>query len=288
MTSDVTSLDPGLTVEEAIERVAEEGHVGLPVADGERLVGFMTPKELLRQRDNPDAPLTEVMAPGTVVAHPDMSLGDAARILFRMGVKELPVVDDEGHMVGIISTTDVIRAQIERMTPSKMEKLRTTLESLYDVDIDVVEKPVEIADLLPTQKRIYGDELDGRRLELIRGLAEPILVIEKDPQPLLVDGHHRVIAARRMSEETLEAYVLQLDRDVELGLERNARSAGLESLDDVEVLEEGQHPLVEVTTRFVDEGWQKRRTASFLTEVVDEDQAPDTLPGIEDDDAASS
>jgi IMP dehydrogenase len=260
MTEHVVSLSPDLTVDEAIERITREGHVGLPVAQGRRLVGFVTPKELLRHLEDRDKPLREVIAQGTVVAHPGMSLDDAARILFRMGVKELPVVDDEGLMVGVISTTDVIRGQIERVTPSKMEKLRTTLENLYSVEIDVVEKPVSITNLLPTQKRIYGDELEGRRLELMRGLAEPILVIDKDPQPILVDGHHRVIAALRMDERNLDAYVLQLDRDIELGLERNARAAGLSSLSDVEILEQGQHPLVEVTTRFLADGRPQTKT----------------------------
>ncbi len=271
MTRDVTALPPDLTVAKAIGRITNEGHVGLPVADGETLIGFLTPKELLRHLDSKETPIREIIAPGTVVAHPDMSLGDAARILFRMGVKELPVVDDEGHMVGVISTTDVIRGHIERVTPTKMKKLRTTLEGLYDVNIEAVQKPIEIADLLPTQKRIYGDELDGRRLELMRGLAEPILVVEKEPQPLLVDGHHRVIAAREMDKETLDAYVLKLDRDIELGLERNARAAGLDTLDDVEIVEESQHPLVEVTTRFITDDWQKRRKSAFLSEIVEEE-----------------
>lgn len=282
MTDEVTSLSPDLTVEEAIERVTNEGHVGLPVAQDRQLVGFLTPKELLRHIDEMDQTIGEIIAPGTVVAHPDMSLDDVARILFRMGVKELPVVDDKGKMVGVVSTTDVIRGHIERVTPSKMKKLQTTLEGLYDVEIDSVQKPVEIEGLLPTQKRIYGDELEGRRLELMRGLAEPILVIEKEPQSILVDGHHRVIAARQMGKSSLDAYVLQLDRDIELGLERNARAAGLEELDDVQILEEGQHPLVEVTTRFITEDWQRRRQAAFLSEVVDKDDAPDALPGLEE------
>jgi len=270
MTSHVVSLSPDLTVDEAIERVTSEGHVGLPVAEGRQLMGFVTPKQLLRHLDDRQRPLSEIIARGTVVAHPDMSLDDAARILFRMGVKELPVVDDEGLMVGVISTTDVIRGHIERVTPSKMEKLRSTLENLYGVDIDVVEKPVSIEGLLPTQKRIYGDELEGRRLELLRGLAEPILVIQKEPKPILVDGHHRVIAAKRMDKHTLDAYVLELGRDVELGLERNARAAGLEDLDDVEVLDEGQHPLVETTTRFMANASPQTREAKLKGEDRDE------------------
>lgn len=251
MTRQVISLHPDLTVREAIDRIVKEGHVGLPVAEGNRLLGFLTPKELLRNIGSLDKRVRQIIAQGTVVAHPDMDIEDAARILFRMGVKELPVVDDEGMMVGIVSTTDIIRSHIERVTPRKMLKLKETLESLYGVEIAIDREFVEIRDLLPTQKRIYADELQGRKKEIQRGLAEPIMVIRKKPQSILVDGHHRVMAARQMGIEKLEAYVLKLDRDIELGLERNARASGLHSLADVDVNDFGQHPLVEVTTRLL-------------------------------------
>src|SRR5919206_419387 len=161
------------------------------------------------RRGPPDTALRTIIAQGTVVAHPEMDIDDAARILFRMGVKELPVVDDAGHMVGIVSTTDIIRSHIERVTPRKMLKLKETLETLYGVDIAIEREFVPIKDLLPTQKRIYADELQGRKRELQRGLAEPIMVIMKRPQPILVDGHHRVMAAQQMGIEKLDAYVLK-------------------------------------------------------------------------------
>jgi IMP dehydrogenase len=251
MTRTVISLHPDLTIKEAIERVVREGHVGLPVAEGTRLLGFLTPKELLRNIDAQHKRVREIIAQGTVVAHPEMDIEDAARILFRMGVKELPVVDDDGNMVGMLSTTDIIRSHIERVTPRKMLKLKETLESLYAVDIEIEREMVAIANLLPTQKRIYADELQGRKRELQRGLAEPIMVIMKKPQPILVDGHHRVLAARQMGIEKLDAYVLKLDKDIELGLERNARASGLNSLGDIEINDFGQHPLVEITSRLL-------------------------------------
>lgn len=253
MTREVVSLHPDLTVREAIDRVIKEGHVGLPVAEGRRLLGFLTPKELLRHMGNLDKKVRHIIAQGTVVAHPEMDIEDAARILFRMGVKELPVVDDEGIMVGIVSTTDIIRSHIERVTPRKMLKLKETLQGLYGVDVAIEREMVPIANLLPTQKRIYADELQGRKREIQRGLAEPIMVIAKKPQPILVDGHHRVMAARQLGIEKLDAYVLKLDRDMELGLERNARASGLRSLSDIEVNDFGQHPLVEITTRLLKE-----------------------------------
>lgn len=251
MTSQVVSLHPDLTVREAIDRVIHEGHVGLPVAEGPRLLGFITPKELLRNVAFPEKKLRQVIAQGTVVAHPDMDIEDAARILFRMGVKELPVVDDHGTMVGIVSTTDIIRSHIERVTPRKMLKLKETLEGLYGLSIAIEREFISIENLLPTQKRIYADELQGRKRELQRGLAEPIMVIQKKPQPILVDGHHRAIAAMQLGIAKLEAYVLKLDKDIELGLERNARASGLNALKDVEINDFGQHPLVEITSRLL-------------------------------------
>lgn len=251
MTAEVVSLHPDLSVKEAVERIVKEGHVGLPVADDKRLLGFLTPKELLRNLNSPEKRIRDIIAQGTVVAHPEMDIEDAARILFRMGVKELPVVDDEGTMVGIVSTTDIIRSHIERVTPRKMLKLKETLETLYDVKIDIEREFIEIDNLLPTQKRIYADELQGRKKEIQRGLAEPIMVIMKKPQAILVDGHHRVMAARQMGMTKLEAYILKLDKDIELGLERNARASGLNTLADVDINDFGQHPLVEVTTRLM-------------------------------------
>ncbi len=261
MTKDVVSLDPNITVRDAITRVVAQGHVGLPVAAGHRLIGFVTPKELLRNLDKLDRLVRDIIAQGTVVAHPEMDIEDAARILFRMGVKELPVVDDDGLMVGIVSTTDIIRSHIERVTPRKMVKLKETLEALYEVRVVIDRAVVPLANLLPTQKRIYADELEGRKREIQRGLAEPIMVIDKKPQPILVDGHHRAVAAIRLGIDRLDAYVLRLDKDIELGLERNARASGLHALSDVEVNDFGQHPLVEITTRLM-KGKEKKDGAA--------------------------
>ncbi|MHB8584243.1 MAG: CBS domain-containing ParB/RepB/Spo0J family partition protein [Thermoplasmatota archaeon] len=264
MTHDVVSIPPNISIREAIKRVVAEGHVGLPVADGRYLMGFITPKELLRNLERQDVQVKDVIAQGTVVAHPEMDIDDAARILFRMGVKELPVVDDEGRMVGIVSTTDVIRSHIERVTPRKMLKLKETLENLYNIEVRIDRGVIPTLDLLPTQKRIYADELEGRKREIQRGLAEPILVIDKKPQPILVDGHHRVLAALQLGIDRLDAFVLKLDKDIELGLERNAHASGLHSLKDIEVNDFGQHPLVEITSRLLKR--EKENAAGDSTE----------------------
>ena len=84
-----------------------------------------------------------------------------------------------------------------------------------------------------------------------RGLAEPLIVVKKRNYFVLVDGHHRVIAARGLGIKEIMAHVLEPDRDVELGMEKSAREAGLLTLDDIKVIDYAQHPLVEITTKLI-------------------------------------
>lgn len=251
MTSDVITLQADVSVAEAIERVTSELHVGLPVVEGTTLVGFVTAKQLLRHVEDQDRELLEVIEEGTPVATPDMDLDDAARVLFRLGIKDLPVVDDGEELVGVISVQDVIRSHIERTDPDKALKLKETLEALYGLEIETGRRQVPIATLAPTQGEIFEDEIEGRMYELRKGLAEPLIVVEKPGKRVLVDGHHRAIAARRLGLSELEAFVLEIDGDVELGLERSAKAQGLEDLDDIEINESAQHPLPEVTSRLL-------------------------------------
>ncbi|MEM4156619.1 MAG: ParB N-terminal domain-containing protein, partial [Archaeoglobaceae archaeon] len=169
--------------------------------------------------------------------------------MFRTGHSKLPVVDDSDRLVGIISNADVIRSQIERADPSKVEKLKTTIEKVHGVKTEVHVGKVEVSKLIPTQSKVYADELKGRIHEIRRGLAEPVIVIKKDSRFFLVDGHHRAIAALRLGIEKLDAYIIEVNGDFELGIEKMAKKKGLNSLKDVEIIEDVPHPLVEITFR---------------------------------------
>lgn len=252
MTEEVVTVSPDDTVGDVIDKMLnDEGHSGFPVVDGTdrgngKIQGFVTARRLLG-RDELEC-IEDVMATNLVVAEPEMKVNDAARVILRSGIQKLPVVDDDGVLVGIISNSDVIRSQIERATPSKVWKLMRTLESIHETELREERREVPIDALVPTQERIYADELDGRSYELKHGLAEPVIVVERGDELVLVDGHHRAIAANRLGIEEMDAYVIVVGDDVdELGLEKTARDAGLETLDDVEVVDYARHPLIEAT-----------------------------------------
>ena len=254
MTHDVTTVSPEDTVTEVAERVVgSEGHNGFPVVDGRRVVGFVSARDLLLADGS--APIFTEMTDDIIVAHPEMAVTDAARVILRSGIQKLPVVDDAGHLVGIISNTDVIRSQIERATPEKVGKLMRTLEEIHDVSVEQERHEVSLSTLVPTQSRVYADELAGRKYELERGLAEPLVVIDNAGTFVLADGHHRVLAADELGVGTMDAYVIVVDAadEVELGMERTARKEGLSGIGDVEVVDYARHPLVETTKRFQDD-----------------------------------
>jgi IMP dehydrogenase len=253
MTRDVATVSPNDTVTEVARRIAEsDEHSGFPVTDGRRCEGFVTARDLLLADD--DDLIFKVMSDDLLVAHPKMSLRDAARVILRSGIQKLPVVDDAGNLVGIISNTDVIRSQIERATPEKVGKLTRTLENIHGVAASERSRTVPLADLTPTQNRVYADELEGRSYELENRLAEPLVVIDNDGALLLADGHHRVKAADMSDVEEMDAYVIELDEPVELGMARTAREEGLGSIADIEVVDYAQHPLVETVNRL--QGYQ--------------------------------
>ncbi|MCI4340133.1 MAG: CBS domain-containing protein [Thermoplasmata archaeon] len=257
MVLEVEHLDRTTTVGEAIEKLSRSRHHGLPVTDGNnKLVGFVSAKELLRNANHRDRPLSEIIRPGTYRATPEMALDDVARIMFRYGLRDLPITDDEDRLCGVVSNLDIVRSHFERASPAKAETLKTLLSERYQLPFSFKRGLVPIATLQPTQWKVFEDELEGRRYELERGFAEPVLVVQKGDLWILVDGHHRALAARDMGLQQLQAFILTCDKPhefaaTETGFERLAREHNLHSLADISVDRAAHHPLIEVTTQLL-------------------------------------
>ncbi len=249
MVRNVHTISPDMTVEQVRQEIINSNFHGFPIVEKGYLLGFVTAKELLRYVDKPDAKIRSVMKRGTLCAIPSMSVDDATRILFRYGLRNLPVVDEDKKLVGIISNIDIVRSQIEKSRPGKVMSVKNFLEQQNGVRMKVVNRDIPVDEIIPTQKEVYMDELIGRQYELKRGLNEPLIVVERRNGYLLVDGHHRIMAAKRLGLKMFKAIVLvPNDLDVKFGLEKTAERWGLRRLDDVSIIEGSKHPFMEVTT----------------------------------------
>lgn len=245
MTHDVISVEVSQNVGDVIRLIKTTNHDGFPVVRDGKVVGYISARDIIGE--HPATRADQRMTRHTITARPNLTITEVARRIFRTGIQKLPVVDEESRLLGIISNMDVIRSQIERVTPEKVFNFMQTLKTLYSVNSTLKREMVPVARVHPTQSSVNQDELDGRTYELQRHLAEPVIVVSSGDRLVLVDGHHRAVAAQRLGLEKLDAYVVYLDKDLELGLEKTARSMHIFTLADVRIDKSPEHSLVAPT-----------------------------------------
>ncbi|HJJ27524.1 MAG TPA: CBS domain-containing protein [Methanocorpusculum sp.] len=243
MTKEVYTIDAAQTVKVVVALIRESHHDGFPVLSRGKVVGMISARDVVGAAAS--ALVAPLMAPVVLKAQTKDAMADVARKMFRFCVDKLPVVDEAGLFVGIVTNADIIRSQIERVTPEKVFQYIATLRKLYGLDPHLSRGEVPVRELIPTQDKVYLDDLDGRTYEINKGLAEPLIVVRRKGKYLVVDGHHRAVAANRLHLASLDAYIIDVDSDEELGIEKTSRSMRLWSLDDVKILNESRHSFIE-------------------------------------------
>ncbi len=251
MTKNVISVAPNTKTDEVIELMKESHHNSYPVVKDNKLVGMVTAFDIVAKKSAET--VDGIMTTKLVVANQNLSINDASRVMFRRGIPRMPVVDEKGVLVGIITNTDMVRSHIERSTPNKVEYFKNTMEQLYGIKTTLKHMKVETKKLRPTQDRVYADELEGRAYELEKGLAEPAIVVKTGDRWILVDGHHRAVASAQKGYKTVEPYVIDLGQDIKLGMEKTADRAGIYTFDDVEIIDDDKHPLIALTESLQDQ-----------------------------------
>lgn len=141
MTGKVVTLTPEMSLADAWERMLKNGLKGLPVIDGKNtVVGFLTDEDLM-ERAKMGARLAmaqrldagvlklelqalaasswrvaDVMSKPPILTHPDESLGIAAARMGKAQIKRLPVVNEEGKLVGVLARLDILRQVADAQT----------------------------------------------------------------------------------------------------------------------------------------------------------------------------
>lgn len=134
MTTDIVTATATMTVREAVERLVGRGFRALPVVDdGGRLVGMLTNRDLVERGGlearvellasmapgsresilahlDSDRPVADVMSATPVSVRASETLARTTHLMVGGHLKRLPVVDDDGRLVGIVSRMDVLRA----------------------------------------------------------------------------------------------------------------------------------------------------------------------------------
>ncbi|MEV6246751.1 CBS domain-containing protein [Streptomyces sp. NPDC051742] len=131
MTHDVVTAAPQTPFKQIARLFADHDVSAVPVVDPDRrLLGVVSEADLLRataelpdlegrsagvrflsrERGLPDAETAaQLMTSPAITAQPNWNLVETARTMHRKGVKRLPVTDETGRLVGIISRADLLR-----------------------------------------------------------------------------------------------------------------------------------------------------------------------------------
>src|ERR687888_339752 len=102
------TLTPDHPISEAQELMRHYRISGVPIVDDRgRLVGILTNRDLLFERDT-DRPCGTVMTrEGLVTAPVGTTLADAERLLHQHKIEKLPIVDSQGYLKGLITVKDI-------------------------------------------------------------------------------------------------------------------------------------------------------------------------------------
>ncbi|KQV81161.1 CBS domain-containing protein [Rhizobacter sp. Root1221] len=111
MTDDVYLTDPGQSIREAAEMMANQDIGALPVGENDRLVGMITDRDIavraVARGLGPDTRIREVMSQEVMYCFEDEDLDDAAQHMGDIKVRRLPVLSRDKRLVGIISLSDL-------------------------------------------------------------------------------------------------------------------------------------------------------------------------------------
>lgn len=110
-------IAPSRTVADAVAQMRKEGVGCLLVCEGDQLVGIFTERDLLRRILAPgkplSLPLSACMTPNPVVVRPKEPIAAAVRSMVSGGYRHLPVVDEEGRPVGVLSVKQIMHYLVE-------------------------------------------------------------------------------------------------------------------------------------------------------------------------------
>jgi signal-transduction protein with cAMP-binding, CBS, and nucleotidyltransferase domain len=110
-------VGPAQTVAEAVALMRREQVGCLLVCAAERVTGIFTERDLLRRVLAAGKPLTtpvsECMTPDPVTVHPKEPIGAAVRRMEEGGYRHLPVVDEAGRPVGVLSVKRIVHYLVE-------------------------------------------------------------------------------------------------------------------------------------------------------------------------------
>jgi len=128
MTSDPCTIEADKSVAYAAKMMRDEDVGIAPIVEGDKLIGMLTDRDIairvVAEGRNPEqVTVREVASQQVVTIDPQQDLSEALRIMAKHQVRRLPVVEEDGRLVGVVAQADVARKGDDSQTGELVQEI---------------------------------------------------------------------------------------------------------------------------------------------------------------------
>ena len=128
MTVKPRTVKQGDSIVDAAKLMKGEDTGIAPIVDGDRLVGVVTDRDIAIRvvaegRDPQSTKVEDIASQNLVTIDPQQDLDEALRLMAQHQVRRLPVVEEDGRLVGIVAQADVARHASAEQTGEVVEEI---------------------------------------------------------------------------------------------------------------------------------------------------------------------
>jgi CBS domain-containing protein len=128
MTANPRALESGSNVMEAARLLRDEDTGIVPVVEGDKLIGTVTDRDIAIRvvaegKDPEKTTVGEIASRELVTIDPQQDLDEALRLMARHQVRRLPVVEEDGKLVGIVAQRDIALHASDAQTGDVVEDI---------------------------------------------------------------------------------------------------------------------------------------------------------------------
>jgi CBS domain-containing protein len=128
MTTRPRAVSADTPLSQVADLMATEDVGAVPIVDGDRLIGMVTDRDIVvrvvaKGKDPRGMRAAEASSQELVTVGPDQDLDEALRLMAKNQVRRLPVVEEDGKLVGIVAQADVARHTTDEKTGEVVEQI---------------------------------------------------------------------------------------------------------------------------------------------------------------------
>ena len=127
MTPNPTTIKATTAAQEAARTMKSEDVGSLPIVEGDKLVGVVTDRDLairiVAEGRGVDTTVGEIASKDVVTVDPEQTIDEAARLMAEHQVRRLPVVEEDGRLVGILAQADIAQTGHDALTGQTVQQI---------------------------------------------------------------------------------------------------------------------------------------------------------------------